>query len=293
MSGSPRPMRDQWEESEPVVVVNHGAGWLTEDRFWEMVPRDYAEIMIRATEASIRSADVVIVPSQYTRASLINGMGRDPESVVAVAHGVDTSVFRPRPEAAIETVPAAPGGEIPYVAFASIPSIRQKNLGALKQAIGILAARGLPHTLVIAGGTAGGESEDYLAEIRSDPPGAPGRVAWPGQLDDVALAELMAGAAACCLPSLFESFGLTALESIACGAPTVVSDRGALPEVVGDAGLVTSPDPESLANALERVLLDAELSRRLRAAGPARAAGFSWDRTAAGWLSALRRAAGS
>ncbi len=58
---------------------------------------------------------------------------------------------------------------------------------------------------------------------------------------DAQLAALMAGADAVCLPSLYEGFGLTALESLACGAPLLVSDRGALPEVVGDAGVVSAP----------------------------------------------------
>ena len=56
------------------------------------------------------------------------------------------------------------------------------------------------------------------------------------------LAAVIAGAAVLCLPSWFEGFGLPALEAIACGVPVVVSDRGALPEVVGDAGLIVSPD---------------------------------------------------
>jgi len=101
----------------------------------------------------------------------------------------------------------------------------------------------------------------------------------------------MAEADAFCLPSLLESFGLTALEALACGAPVVVSDRGALPEVVGDAGLVVEPEPEALAAALERVLGDAALDRELRAAGPSRAAVMTWEHTARGWLAVLQRAA--
>ena len=155
----------------------------------------------------------------------------------------------------------------------------------------MLAARGLPHALVIAGGTAGNESADELAAIVAELPGAPGKVAWLGQVDDLALAGLMAEADAFCLPSLLESFGLTALEALACGAPVVVSDRGALPEVVGEAAVVTEPDPEALAAALERVLGDATLGRKLRAAGPRRAAGMTWERTARGWLAVLQRAA--
>jgi glycosyltransferase involved in cell wall biosynthesis len=75
---------------------------------------------------------------------------------------------------------------------------------------------------------------------------------------------------------------------MACGAPLVVSDRGALPEVAGDAGLVVTPTAGGVTAALRRVLGDPSLCARLRAAGPRRAAAFSWQRTAAGWLAVLR-----
>jgi glycosyltransferase involved in cell wall biosynthesis len=101
----------------------------------------------------------------------------------------------------------------------------------------------------------------------------------------------MAGTDVFCLPSLFEGFGLPALESMACGAPVVVSDRGALPEVVDDAGLVVSPDPVAVSSAVRRVLTDEGLAERLRAAALARASQFSWRRTATGWLEVLKSAA--
>jgi alpha-1,3-rhamnosyl/mannosyltransferase len=101
----------------------------------------------------------------------------------------------------------------------------------------------------------------------------------------------MAGASAFCLPSLGEGFGLTALEAMASGTPVVVSDRGALPEVVGEAGLCVAPEPAALEEALGRVLTDSALAARLTAAGRERAAGLTWSRTAEGWLASLERAA--
>jgi alpha-1,3-rhamnosyl/mannosyltransferase len=278
---------------EPVVPVIHGCAWLLDPAVLDLMPSTFAEPFVADTEGTLERASAAIVPSEYTRRGLTEGFGMPGERVFVVPHGVDTSVFNPSQRGGRRLVAEALGEDRPYVLFASIPSIQQKNLTALRDAMAALAERGLPHALVIAGGTAGGESPALLAEIAADLPGCPGRVAWLGHLNDRDLAALMAEADAFCLPSLYEAFGLTALEAIACGAPAVVSNTGALPEVVGDAALLSQPTPEALAEALERVLTGRELAERLRAAGPERAAAMTWESTAAGWLETLRLAVGA
>ena len=82
-------------------------------------------------------------------------------------------------------------------------------------------------------------------------------------------------------PSLWEGFGLPALEAMACGTPVLASTAGALPEVVGDAALPLDPrDVGQMASALRRLRTDPGLVAALAAAGPARAAAFSWSRSA-------------
>jgi glycosyltransferase involved in cell wall biosynthesis len=278
------------EAPEPVVAVIHGAAWMLDAGLLQLIPSGFAKSLVANTEATLERAAVAIVPSDYTRRALTEGFGMPQESVVVVPHGVDTAVFSPNCQGGRELVRAALGEERPYVLFASIPSVRQKNLVALKAAMQRLAEAGFPHALAIAGGTAGGESPELLREIAADLDGFPGRVAWLGHVPDPALAALMAQADAFCLPSLFEAFGLTALEALACGAPAVVSSAGALPEVVGDAAVQSDPTPAGLATALTRVLSDPELAARLRVAGPERAATLTWERTARGWLGALEHA---
>jgi len=104
------------------------------------------------------------------------------------------------------------------------------------------------------------------------------------------LGALYAGACLLAYPSLVEGFGLPVLEAMACGAPVVTADRTALPEVVGDAAELADPeDPDALAAAIERAVAPAR-SAELRAAGPRRAAAFTWARCADRVVAAYRAA---
>ena len=106
------------------------------------------------------------------------------------------------------------------------------------------------------------------------------------------LPALYGAASLLAAPSFYEGFGLSALEAMACGTPTVVANRSSLPEVVGEAGLLVDPDDvQAIADGLERVLTDSALAARLRADGLARARTFTWPRTARVVLDVYRRLA--
>jgi glycosyltransferase involved in cell wall biosynthesis len=93
------------------------------------------------------------------------------------------------------------------------------------------------------------------------------------------------------LPSLDEGFGIPALEAMTMGVPVVASDRGAIPEVVGDAGILVDPeDVVALAAAIERVLDDGSLRRQMGDSGVARAARFTWASSAVALQEAYRAA---
>jgi glycosyltransferase involved in cell wall biosynthesis len=92
-------------------------------------------------------------------------------------------------------------------------------------------------------------------------------------------------------PSLYEGFGLPPLEAMQCGTPVITSNSSSLPEVVGDAAVMVDPhDVDALGAAMLAVLRDAALRESLRAKGLARAAAFTWERTAACTIAAYRAA---
>ena len=105
------------------------------------------------------------------------------------------------------------------------------------------------------------------------------------------LPDLYRGARVLLLPSLYEGFGLTALEAMACGTPVLTSTVSSMPEVVGDAALLVDPlDTTAIARALERLMTDDALVEDLRARGLARAKLFSWETTGRAVQKAIREA---
>jgi glycosyltransferase involved in cell wall biosynthesis len=118
------------------------------------------------------------------------------------------------------------------------------------------------------------------------------RCDWIPWVSDPERLELLNRCRALVLVSLWEGFGLPALEGLACGAPVIAARAGALPEVVGDAGLLVEPrDPREITAAMEALDRDAGLATDLAAAGPRRAAGFRWSDTAAQVRQLLRECA--
>jgi glycosyltransferase involved in cell wall biosynthesis len=278
---------DTVDTAEPQVSFVHEASWFDPDTVRTTDPAFLAALRAR-TDAAVARAAHVITASQHARGQISSAYGRGADTVHVVPHGVDPTVYRPLAPGGADLVAAVSGQRAPYVLFAAALHPR-KNLAGLRQAFDGLAALSLPHLLVVAGHPAKDRPDtgELEAEAEAPLPSAPGRVVRIRDADDAQIAGLMADCSAFCLPSLSEGFGLTALEAMACGAPVVVSDRGALPEVVGGAGLVVSPDPTSLRAALQRLMTDHALAERLGTAGAARAESFTWAATATGWLRVL------
>lgn len=159
-----------------------------------------------------------------------------------------------------------------------------KNLlGLLKAMPAVIAERPEVH-LAMVGDTSGQGFWDNLLELKSfvtsHPPLAQ-HVHFTGYIGDPELVELLNGAAALVFPSLWEGFGLPAVEAMSCGVPVLASQRSSLPEVIGDAGLYFDPeDPSDIADSLLQFLRDPDLRPRLSAIALRRARTFTWERAA-------------
>jgi glycosyltransferase involved in cell wall biosynthesis len=152
------------------------------------------------------------------------------------------------------------------------------------------AWRRLPQSLSDTGLVLAGAEHAVFRQAGLDelPPG----VRLAGYVPDADLPTLYSGATAFVYPSLYEGFGLTILEAMACGTPVICSNATALPEVAGDAAITVDPlDAEAIAAAIERLVGDEALLARYRAMGLERAKQFSWDRTAAATADVLQAAA--
>jgi glycosyltransferase involved in cell wall biosynthesis len=245
------------------VVVIHDAAALREPSWYS---RLYVAWQRAVLPALARRAVHLVTVSQFSRHELIDLLNADPEKITVIPGGVDD---RFRPDADPEPARAALDLHRPYVLTVASRTAR-KNIAALGEAAERLAAEGVE--LVAAGG-----ARPQFREGSSE--GA--RVRFLGHVPDAHLPGLYAGASAFVLPSLYEGFGLTALEAMAAGVPVVVSDRGGLPEVVGDAGLLVDPkDPRGIADAVMAVVTGPSDVARRRAVGLDRSAAFSWSATA-------------
>jgi glycosyltransferase involved in cell wall biosynthesis len=246
--------------SRRTVVVLHDVAPLREPSWYSAAYVRWQRVVLPRIA---RRARLIVTPSAFSRDEVVELLGVPAGRVAVVPGGVDAR-FTPGtdPGPAREAHGLA---ERPYVLTVASRTAR-KNLGVLDLAAQRLAARGVD--LVAAGGD--------RPQFRSET--ATAGVRPLGHVDDALLPGLYAGAAGFVLPSLYEGFGLTALEALAAGVPVVAGARGALPEVCGDAAQLVDPtDAEAIAVALERALDD---PAPWRAAGPPRAAPLTWDATA-------------
>jgi glycosyltransferase involved in cell wall biosynthesis len=228
--------------------------------------------------AVLRGSRAVIASSESTRRDLLDFYGIPADKLHVVLLGHDAARFVPSSSASSDAEPYAlfVGNVMPH-----------KNLLRVVEAFS-QAVTGRPGHLVIRGW--GRAVHVQALRDRIHALGVGDRVNWQPYATDDELVALYQRARMLLLPSLFEGFGLTALEAMACGTPVIVSNRASLPEVAGDAGVFIDPeDTNAIASAIHRLFTDDTLAKTHADRGLARSQLFSWQKTARAVQSILHR----
>ena len=258
--------------SAPLVVTVHDLHFLHEPGHFTKRGNG---VFRRFLDLARAEATLVVCPSEATRADC-EAAGIDAARLRIVPWGVRPAVL---PAGAPDAVRARYELDRPFVLFCGTIEPR-KNVARLVDAVRSLGRPDLD--LVLVGPPGWDDQIDPQPGVRP-----------LGFVPEEDRDALYAAADVVCYPSLREGFGLPVLEAMARGAAVVTSAGTATAEVAGDAAVLVDPlDVDAIAGGLARVLDDADLAARLRAAGPERAATFTWDRTAAALVAAYREAAG-
>jgi len=228
------------------------------------IRRDYPPL----AGSHARRADAVITISDYTAGQIRSKLGVDDDRVTICPVGA------PAWEPIQDREPAAGS----HVLFMGTIEPR-KNVGTLLRAYSELIARNPDAPPLVLAGRLAPACQPLLDELARPP--LAGRVRFLGYVTEPERERLYRAASIVVLPSLDEGFGLPALEAMTIGIPVVVSSRGALPEVVGRAGLIVdAEDVAGLAGAMDRILRDPALARACSVAGIEQARRFNWDASA-------------
>lgn len=238
---------------------------------------------------SVRRADHLLADSHHTARDLQEQWQVAPERITVVQGAVDHSRFQPVSDPAhLARVRERYGiGPAPFILGLGTIQPR-KNYARLIEAFHLARQEArLPHRLVIGGGK-GWLYDDIYARVEKL--GLGGQVHFPGFVADEDLPALYSAAEFYAYPSLYEGFGLTIVEALACGTPVLTADNSCLPEVGGPGALyVRAEDVDSIAQGILRLVQEEQLRQQLRAAGLAHATQFTWERSARQLLGAYQR----
>jgi glycosyltransferase involved in cell wall biosynthesis len=272
--------------SRHTVITVHDLNFLHFPQFQTPDSLRYYAGNIRA---AVHRASHILAVSQATANDLGNLLSVPAEKITIQPEGVNPE-FHPLPDNEVQAVRHRLELPSNYLLFVGTVEPRKNVMGLLEAYHALLDKLPDAPPLVIAG-RKGWLYEPIYARAAELNLGK-----WLQWVENVTPADLPAvynGAVALVLPSFYEGFGLPPLEAMACGVPTIVSDRGSLPEVVGDTGLLIDPDSrDSICEGLHHLLTDESLRERSRRDGLARAKIFTWQRSAEVALSVYRMISG-
>ena len=250
---------------------------LSFELFPAMFNRSNSFYLSRFTRLSLSRAYHTIAVSEATKRDIIRLYKIRPERITVIRNGVSQR-FTPVSADVVEEFKRRRG--LPERFFFYCGTIEpRKNVGGLIRAYARLPADLRAAMPLIVAGAAGWHFKPVFHLTESL--GLVNAVRFVGYISSEEQSLWYNAATVFVYPSLYEGFGLPPIEAMACGAPTIVSDRGSLPEVVGSGAIIIDPTSyDRLAAEMSRLAQDAELRRDLSRRGIQQAAGFDWRQTA-------------
>lgn len=226
-----------------------------------------------------RRADLILTVSEFSRQEIHRYLKIPLEKIEVIYNGVDLTQYHPSyPEEKIEKVKSNYHITGDYLLYLGTLEPR-KNLEILIEAYRLLRERMPEAPLLVLAGKKGWMYEGIFKKVKVY--GLERNILFPGYVAETDVPALLSGARVFVFPSRYEGFGIPPLEAMACGIPVIVSDTSSLPEVVGDAGLLTPPEnAEKLAEQMEHLITDKTLRERCIRAGLVRVQEFTWQKSA-------------
>jgi glycosyltransferase involved in cell wall biosynthesis len=241
---------------------------------------------------SLRRLDRIIAVSGWIKQELVDLINIREAAIEVVPNGVDLNDFYPRKKTDESVVLIQPFSfKRPYILYPARLEHPVKNHIRLIKAFEIFKARTkFPHRIVFAGSNSRGS--DKIKEAAATSP-CRADIFFTGTFPSKSLPELYSGADFVVIPSLYEGFGQSAIESMACGVPVACARAASLPETAEHAALYFAPtDSEDMADRMVSLASDRALNKDLRQAGLDRAKFFSWDACAAATQKIILETAG-
>jgi glycosyltransferase involved in cell wall biosynthesis len=270
-----------WHPRRTVVTI-HDLGYLYYPQAHTRFSRLYLKL---STLFSVRAASRVIAISEATKRDLVKHYRVPPNKINVVYHGRDPLFAPVKDQEKISEVMTRCGVNEPYCLHVGTLQPR-KNLGLLVEAWDLMRSRGEQTPQLLLAGKRGWLYDDLIDSVREK--GLGDLIHFADYVEREDLPALYSGAVALTFPSLYEGFGLPAMEAMACGTPVIASNVSSLPEVVDDAGIMLDPhDAGAWADVVQRLVREPGLREELSRKGLERAAQFTWERCARETLAVL------